>query len=85
MNDTQQATEVWTVPGWGEELRCEALHELAPCSGKVTHRTNHGCSNPRLVCQSSYEACSEYANSSRFGACANCSERPKDHWSWIAV
>lgn len=82
MNNTQQATEVWTVPGWDEELRCEARHldPYYPCSVRVTHLMDH-CITPegKLVCSKTAEYVSEAKNVQ--GICEGCRLPVADCWT----
>lgn len=71
MNDTQQATEVWTVPGWDEELRCESSHDTgSDCSVEVTHLILTACQPVSTrICQKRFKEFIETGDRMICGLC----------------
>lgn len=85
MNDTQQATQVWTVPGWDEELRCESLHQdphnpKTACTQEVVALAWTCCVADLPICQSNYNFRMERILSNT-SICAECTGWIADCWT----
>lgn len=86
MNDTQQATEVWTVPGWDEELRCESKHAdpknpITKCGEEVTHYATVTCRGLELLICASNARFRQDSMSAGTRRCSKCYRLAAKCWT----